>query len=155
MKNEFFFKKRTHRTGLQQILKMSTIFSKTNIYPLQSVPNFAKCVWVSVGNRQFNIVFRFLHAPWVIRINPFFEKSPTQRSLAGCGLEICFATLVTGNPLCWHGFRKDFFVVFLQRCRASNLSTPSDVWHDSCRKHCLCPEIDLPIGVLSYSALVC
>jgi hypothetical protein len=46
--------------------------------------------------------------------------------------------------------------VFLQRYRASHLSTLSDFEHVSRRKHFLCPEILLPVCVLlSYSILSC
>jgi hypothetical protein len=39
-------------------------------------------------------------------------------------------------------------LVFLQRCRASHLSTLSDNRHVSCHKHILCPKILLPVCVI-------
>jgi hypothetical protein len=41
--------------------------------------DFAKCFRVNIGNSQFNIVFQFLQASWVIRIKYFFLEIPTER----------------------------------------------------------------------------
>jgi hypothetical protein len=54
---------RTYRTALQQILKMFTIFPKTNSPPFLVVSCYcAKRFWVSVANRLFSrlIIFKFL-----------------------------------------------------------------------------------------------
>jgi hypothetical protein len=47
-----------------------------------------------------------------------------------------------------------YYVVFIQHCEASQLSTLSNAGHVSCRKHFLCLMM-LSAGVLSYLILPC
>jgi hypothetical protein len=61
--------------------------------------------------------------------------------------------------LWWHQYNNFFFNYYLLGSTyrtALHLSTLPDAGHVSCRKHFLCPEILLSVGVLlSYSALPC
>jgi hypothetical protein len=92
----FYLEGGTCRIALQQVLKMSTAFSKTSIHffylfilKKHVSCNFVKCFWVSFGNSLFSIVFQFLKTSWVIQINYFVEKSPQkeiwQGKVGDCG----------------------------------------------------------------------
>jgi hypothetical protein len=58
---------------------------------------------------------------------------------------------LTDNPLCWDSLFKDLYVdrasVF-KRYGASHLSTVSGAGYVFCRKHFMCHETVLPVGVL-------
>jgi hypothetical protein len=67
---------RCHRTVLQQMLNMTTVTFKTSISHFQyATCDYAKCFWLSDANSLFTVVFHFLQASCVIRINFFFEMS--------------------------------------------------------------------------------
>jgi hypothetical protein len=69
--NELFsrFYLRTYRTSVQQMLKMSTTFSKTSIHPFSVFRATLRSVSESVLETLFSTVFQFLKALWVIGIN--------------------------------------------------------------------------------------
>lgn len=72
-----------YTTASQQMLEMSTTFSKTSVNLLYCVTcDRANCSWVISGNSLFDNVFHFLQASWVILKDSFFEKSP-QKSGSG------------------------------------------------------------------------
>jgi hypothetical protein len=83
-KTNFFFKFLLGRTSLQQILKMSTIFSKTSIHPSLCVScDFSKWFWINGGNSLFIIAFQFFQASRVTRIKSLFQKSPLKEVWRG------------------------------------------------------------------------